>query len=64
MPRLLVHSFTVSLDGFGAGPQQSLETPLGKGAENLHTWMVRTNYFQRTHFGKDEDGLSSLSHVH
>jgi hypothetical protein len=54
MPRLIVHSYTISLDGYGAGPQQSLEAPLGIGAEDLHTWMLRTQYFQRTHFGKEE----------
>jgi len=36
MPRLIVHGFTISLDGYGAGPQQSLEAPLGLGAEALH----------------------------
>jgi len=30
---------TISLDGFGAGPDQTLETPLGVGGENLHRWM-------------------------
>jgi dihydrofolate reductase len=29
----------VSLDGFSAGPDQSLENPLGKGAERMHRWM-------------------------
>jgi dihydrofolate reductase len=29
----------VSLDGFSAGPDQSLDDPLGKGAERLHRWM-------------------------
>jgi len=28
MPRLIVHSYTISLDGYGAGPLQSLEAPL------------------------------------
>jgi hypothetical protein len=27
---------------------------MGLGTENLHTWMLRTRYFQRTHFGKEE----------
>ena len=58
MPRLIVHSYTISLDGYGAGPQQSLEAPLGIGAEDLHTWMLRTQYFQRTHFGKEEGDVS------
>jgi dihydrofolate reductase len=29
----------ISVDGFAAGPDQSLEEPLGKGAEELHRWM-------------------------
>ena len=32
---------TISLDGFGAGPDQTLETPLGRGGENLHRWMFQ-----------------------
>jgi len=59
MPLLIVHSYTISLDGYGAGPQQSLEAPLGIGAEHLHTWMLRTQYFQKTHFGKDEGDLGT-----
>src|SRR6478609_918731 len=31
--------FSMSLDGFTAGADQSLEDPLGVGGENLHTWM-------------------------
>ena len=32
---------TISLDGFGAGPDQTLETPLGVGGEDLHRWMFQ-----------------------
>ena len=39
MPRLIVHGFTISLGGYGAGPDQSLEAPLGIGGEALHGWM-------------------------
>ena len=49
MPRLIVHGFTLSLDGYGAGPQQSLEAPLGIGGEALHEWLVRTRHFKQTH---------------
>ena len=35
MARLLVSGFTISLDGYGAGPSQSLENPLGVGGEEL-----------------------------
>ena len=31
MSRLLVHGFSISIDGFGAGPNQDLENPLGLG---------------------------------
>ncbi len=46
-PRLIVHSYTISLDGFGAGPNQSLEQPLGVGGEQLHQWMVGTRFFMK-----------------
>jgi dihydrofolate reductase len=45
-------AFSVSLDGFGAGPEQSLQTPLGKGGEDLHRWFVGTRSF-RAMFGRD-----------
>ncbi|HEX2617138.1 MAG TPA: dihydrofolate reductase family protein [Flavobacteriales bacterium] len=51
MPRLIVHGFTISLDGYGAGPEQSLEAPMGTGGQGLHPWLLRTQYFQRTHMG-------------
>jgi len=49
--RLRVESFTVSLDGFGAGPEQSLQHPLGVGDEALHGWAMKTRTFQREVFG-------------
>ena len=42
MARLRVHNLTVSLDGFAAGPDQSVENPLGVGGESLHSWMFST----------------------
>ncbi len=47
MPKLRVHCFSISLDGYGAGPNQGLENPLGVGGERLHEWMVATRTFQR-----------------
>lgn len=47
MSRLLVHSFTISLDGYGAGPNQTVENPLGVGGEELHDWLVSTRTFKR-----------------
>ena len=39
MSELRVHNFSVSLDGFGAGPSQSEDEPLGVGGELLHEWI-------------------------
>ena len=47
MTRLIVHSFTISLDGYGAGPGQSVENPLGVGGEDLHDWLGNTRTFKR-----------------
>lgn len=44
MPKLRVHSYAVSLDGFAAGPDQGPDTPLGVGGERLHDWVFRTRY--------------------
>ena len=45
MARLRVDSFTISLDGYGAGPQQDRQHGLGVGGEALHEWMVNTRTF-------------------
>ena len=47
MARVRVHNFTISLDGYGAGPSQTREEPLGVGGESLHEWYVATRTFQR-----------------
>lgn len=49
MARLRVHNFSVSLDGYGAGPAQSLEHPLGVGGEQLHEWFVATRTFKQVY---------------
>lgn len=51
MSRLLALGFSISLDGYGAGPRQSLESPLGIGGEGLHEWFVHTPTFTGTHGG-------------
>jgi dihydrofolate reductase len=53
MTRLRVASFTLSLDGYSAGPDQSLDNPLGIGGTELHQWLLPTRTFQRSLFGKD-----------
>jgi len=51
MSRLRVHAFSVSLDGFGAGPGQDQENPLGRGGLALHEWVIPTRTFQAMHGG-------------
>ena len=53
MSKLRVNAFTVSIDGFGAGPDQDLKEPLGVGGEALHTWMFGTRTF-RNMSGEDD----------
>jgi len=53
MTRLRVHSFSISLDGYGAGPEQSLENPLGVGGMALHEWSFPTRTFQLMHGNGD-----------
>jgi len=50
--KVRVRGFAVSTDGFGAGPDQSLEHPLGKGGSELHNWFYPTRAF-RSMLGKD-----------
>jgi dihydrofolate reductase len=53
MPKLRVQGFSISLDGYGAGPGQSLENPLGVGGMALHQWVLPTQTFQTMLFGKE-----------
>jgi dihydrofolate reductase len=47
MPKVRVHNFSISLDGYGAGPNQSVDEPLGVGGEDLHEWMFETRTWHR-----------------
>ena len=53
MTRVRVAGFTLSLDGYGAGPDQDINNPLGIGGMELHQGLVATRTVQRTLFGKD-----------
>lgn len=62
MTRVRVESFTISLDGYGAGPNQDINNPLGVGGTDLHQWAIPTRTFQKALFnaeggttGIDED---------
>jgi dihydrofolate reductase len=50
--KLRVHNFAISVDGYGAGPDQGPEHPLGVDGHRLHEWAFRTRFFQRM-FGAD-----------
>ncbi|HEX6000035.1 MAG TPA: dihydrofolate reductase family protein [Hyphomicrobiaceae bacterium] len=52
MPRLRVHCYSISLDGYGAGPDQSLDNPLGVGGHDNHKWMLPTRTFRQL-FGRE-----------
>src|SRR5881227_1958049 len=49
MSRVRVNAFSVSLDGFGAGPRQDLNNPLGVRGLELHAWFMRTPVFAQIH---------------
>jgi len=53
MSKLRVHCFGISLDGFGAGPNQDIDNPLGVGGVNLHQWFFPTRSFQKMHGSGD-----------
>jgi hypothetical protein len=46
--KVRVDAFSISIDGFGAGPDQTLENPLGVGGMRLHEWIFGTDAFQKT----------------
>ena len=58
MQKLRVNSFTVSVDGFGAGPNQSLDNPMGLGGNALHQWFVPTKTFR--HMTGEEGGSTGV----
>jgi dihydrofolate reductase len=53
MSKLRVHTFSISVDGYGAGPNQDLEHPLGVGGRELFDWFFHTRTWQRMHGNED-----------
>ncbi|MBL8019317.1 MAG: dihydrofolate reductase [Leptospirales bacterium] len=49
MSKVKVLCYSVSMDGFAAGPDQSLENPMGVGGMALHAWVLPTKTFQAMH---------------
>ena len=54
MTRIRVNSFSISIDGYGAGPGQDIDNPLGVGGEELHHWAFQTRTMQQVVFGEDK----------
>lgn len=61
MSRVRVASFAISIDGYAAGPEQSLANPLGVGGTELMGWVFPTRSFQRRVLGA-EGGSTGLDH--
>src|SRR5205807_9853740 len=59
MPKVRVHNFAVSLDGYGAGPDQGRDDPLGVGGTRLHEWVFKTRTGRRM-FGMDGGGEAGV----
>jgi dihydrofolate reductase len=53
MTKLRVNCFTLSLDGYGAGPRQDTDNPLGVGGQLLHKWFYPTRTFKAMFGGKE-----------
>jgi dihydrofolate reductase len=47
MSKVRVGAFSISIDGFGAGPRQDLQNPLGVRGTELHKWFFPTEVFQK-----------------
>lgn len=67
MTRVRVESFTISLDGYGAGRGQGLDNPLGAGGEALHDWIISTRSWRHAHgieggAGGIDDDFAARSH--
>ena len=55
MGKVRVLCFSISIDGYGAGPSQDLANPLGLGGPILHEWALATNTFQKGHGSNSGD---------
>ena len=53
MSKVRVHSFSISIDGYGAGPDQDLANPIGVGGLKVFDWFFPTRTWQRMHGGED-----------
>ena len=49
MSKVRVAAFSVSIDGYGAGPRQDIKNPLGVRGFELHSWFMQTEAFKKMH---------------
>ena len=61
MSRVRVESFAISIDGYGAGPDQSRDHPLGVGGTALHEWAIPTRTFQKHVFGNPKSATPEVT---
>jgi dihydrofolate reductase len=59
MSKLKVLCFSISIDGYGAGSDQSLDNPMGVGGMALHEWVFPTKSFQAMH-GENKGGTTGV----
>jgi dihydrofolate reductase len=60
MSKVKVAAFSISLDGFGAGPRQDLENPLGVRGTEMFQWVFKTDVFKKMHgLGDGEKGIDN-----
>jgi dihydrofolate reductase len=58
--KLRVQSFAISIDGYGAGPNQNLQNPLGVGGPELMEWFFQTRVWRRMHgYDDGETGVDN-----
>ena len=62
MSRVRIHNFSISLDGFGTGEGQALDTPFGHAGHRLHEWMFATRFGRREVLG-ESGGTEGVDHV-
>jgi dihydrofolate reductase len=53
MPKLRIHNFSISMDGYAAGPDQGVDNPLGVRGLELHEWVFKNRYWRQ---GQGSDG--------
>jgi dihydrofolate reductase len=62
MSRVRVHNFSISLDGFATGEEQTLDSPFGHAGHRLHEWMFATRFGHREVLGQP-GGTEGLDHA-